>query len=883
MRPADHRALKRFLESYKLVESALKEDPYYKKLTGILRDVAEVPQKIKNLKRRIKVIKLSAKEDLHPNALNKFTDDERVTYDAYKHVTQTERDGVIAAMESVIEDLARQYSPELKARHDAMKKVFTMEDARLKLIDRLGSERAANYYITMYVQMLNSGVIAASGKPNLYEREFKIFPPEGSEHSVEEFNKMALEYIRNIQIAVKNPKLIKDFVQGVTEHSDFLTIYDVKYASQNRGIVAALVKKDAEAEGAEEEKPSEDLIKDLPMQDKIVFYDKNWVTYLAEPWSTSRTLKTFYRERLGNDVRFQNKREAFYPTWCITWETSTYHSGDSSQKSHRDDLWYMTFSLHNPIDLIVEHFRNNPRDLPNNFSDVESFERFISTEGMPWTKPNEASAPWNKLINMYFGEVYLKVNENGNPNHDNAKYHRYTNDPGHGVSDSSLVPAMENRYEESNTVKRDLWDVSNGILTNYRGDDEHVIVPLGIHTIGRGAFKDKATVAQVDLDYPVTKIEAGAFVNCPSLDVIDMTDHMYEIDKEAFDKDILERAIIGKLDIDEDGEITDLHKPLALRWYPDEMNSVLKSEELDLVADMIDDDLLAQIDADSDAAAAEMAGDPDSENYVEPELMESTQTEASIDFDNIDYSVRRKLYLRGTDGHYHVENGRIKFNEYAAGKYYDIILNIPEGAETMGSPMYGSYKKVVFPSTFRDIPIGLIEGTQTTLFLLNRTVELDLSRTKIKELHPKALAGGMFRIVRLPSELRVLGGTEGLGGVFSHAKVKELHMQVKNLVSPHKFCIGQEHENVFKGFNVLLDKLYTDDPDFFLMLSGRITNVNDLSHESKAAEILDLVQLPQGQEVLDGDGNINPLVKNKYLSNQHQFIADIVNEKGQDS
>jgi hypothetical protein len=67
------------------------------------------------------------------------------------------------------------------------------------------------------------------------------------------------------------------------------------------------------------------------------------------------------------------------------------------------------------------------------------------------------------------------------------------------------------------------------------------------------------------------------------------------------------------------------------------------------------------------------------------------------------------------------------------------------------------------------------------------------------------------------------------------------------------------------------------------MLSERITNVNDLSHESKASEILDLVQLPQGQEVLDGDGNINPLVKNKYLSNQHQFIADIVNEKGQDS
>ncbi len=75
------------------------------------------------------------------------------------------------------------------------------------------------------------------------------------------------------------------------------------------------------------------------------------------------------------------------------------------------------------------------------------------------------------------------------------------------------------------TSSVDLFKCTNGVLTEYIGDEEIIIVPakdknnVTITTIGEGAF-DGCTARRISLPASITTIEADAFVNCPNLEYL---------------------------------------------------------------------------------------------------------------------------------------------------------------------------------------------------------------------------------------------------------------------------------------------------------------------------------------------------------------------------
>lgn len=89
------------------------------------------------------------------------------------------------------------------------------------------------------------------------------------------------------------------------------------------------------------------------------------------------------------------------------------------------------------------------------------------------------------------------------------------------------VPQMVRAAEASND-----FVIENGVLLKYQGNDEHVVVPQGVTSIGIGAFAKNGTVTEVTIPEGVTWIKEGAFYNCTNLENVQLPSTLQKIGGE---------------------------------------------------------------------------------------------------------------------------------------------------------------------------------------------------------------------------------------------------------------------------------------------------------------------------------------------------------------
>jgi hypothetical protein len=77
------------------------------------------------------------------------------------------------------------------------------------------------------------------------------------------------------------------------------------------------------------------------------------------------------------------------------------------------------------------------------------------------------------------------------------------------------------------------FEIENGVLTEYQGEDVDVIVPEGVREIGEGAFW-RCDVESVRLPQGIRAIRSEAFMNCRSLRRINLPESVRTIETEAF-------------------------------------------------------------------------------------------------------------------------------------------------------------------------------------------------------------------------------------------------------------------------------------------------------------------------------------------------------------
>ena len=88
---------------------------------------------------------------------------------------------------------------------------------------------------------------------------------------------------------------------------------------------------------------------------------------------------------------------------------------------------------------------------------------------------------------------------------------------------------------EALNVYDDEFNIKDGVLVAYRGDDTEVKVPEGVTVLDDFCFAiGDAAVTKVELPDTVKKIGHGAFYNCESLESVTMTGSVEEIEGSAF-------------------------------------------------------------------------------------------------------------------------------------------------------------------------------------------------------------------------------------------------------------------------------------------------------------------------------------------------------------
>lgn len=79
------------------------------------------------------------------------------------------------------------------------------------------------------------------------------------------------------------------------------------------------------------------------------------------------------------------------------------------------------------------------------------------------------------------------------------------------------------------------FEIENGILKKYKGNDAHVVIPYGVRVIGARAFFVEYKIESVVIPATVTDIMEYAFDSCASLRDINIPSSVKNIEEGAFD------------------------------------------------------------------------------------------------------------------------------------------------------------------------------------------------------------------------------------------------------------------------------------------------------------------------------------------------------------
>jgi DNA-directed RNA polymerase subunit RPC12/RpoP len=76
--------------------------------------------------------------------------------------------------------------------------------------------------------------------------------------------------------------------------------------------------------------------------------------------------------------------------------------------------------------------------------------------------------------------------------------------------------------------------VTDGVLTEYKGNSENVTIPGEVHKIGNHVFENNTTLKNITIHDKVNTIGAYAFRGCTALEEINLPDSINSIDIWAF-------------------------------------------------------------------------------------------------------------------------------------------------------------------------------------------------------------------------------------------------------------------------------------------------------------------------------------------------------------
>ena len=79
----------------------------------------------------------------------------------------------------------------------------------------------------------------------------------------------------------------------------------------------------------------------------------------------------------------------------------------------------------------------------------------------------------------------------------------------------------------------DDFEIEDGVLTDYYGDDDKVVVPDGVKTLGNYCFED-SRMTELVLPDSLEVIEYCALQNCPNLGTVTIPKNVREIDTSVF-------------------------------------------------------------------------------------------------------------------------------------------------------------------------------------------------------------------------------------------------------------------------------------------------------------------------------------------------------------
>lgn len=99
------------------------------------------------------------------------------------------------------------------------------------------------------------------------------------------------------------------------------------------------------------------------------------------------------------------------------------------------------------------------------------------------------------------------------------------------------IRSMEAFLEQVQAPKptiTDGFEVDNGVLINYHGTEEDVVIPNSVKVIGPKAFYNNTTIRSVTIPNSVRKIGSQAFYFCTALQRVSMTDSVTELGFSAF-------------------------------------------------------------------------------------------------------------------------------------------------------------------------------------------------------------------------------------------------------------------------------------------------------------------------------------------------------------
>ena len=102
---------------------------------------------------------------------------------------------------------------------------------------------------------------------------------------------------------------------------------------------------------------------------------------------------------------------------------------------------------------------------------------------------------------------------------------------GNLVYNKSVEPYQE---EISMGNENNRFDIEDGVLKKYHGNESSVVIPEGVTEIGERAFEGCKALASVAIPEGVTEIGERAFEGCKALASVTIPASVTEIGQEAF-------------------------------------------------------------------------------------------------------------------------------------------------------------------------------------------------------------------------------------------------------------------------------------------------------------------------------------------------------------